>query len=59
MVEIVVVHFVAMFSILLGKIVARANKEEIPHHISYHLLVEISIIHMFPVCVLKLKIRKF
>ena len=52
MIEIIVEDFVAMFSILHGKVVTRTDKEEIPHHVSNHLLVQISIINMFPISVL-------
>ena len=52
MIEIIVEDFVAMFSILHGKVVTRTDKEEIPDHVSNHLLVQISIINMFPISVL-------
>ena len=54
MIEIIVEDFVAMFSILHGKVVTRTDKEEIPNHVADHLLVEISVVNMLPVCVLKI-----
>ena len=59
MIEIIVEDFVAMFSILHGKVVTRTDKEEIPHHVSNHLLVQISIINMFPISVLNNLFSKF
>ena len=54
MIEIVVIHLVAMFCVLHGKIVARTDKEKVPNNISNHLLVQITIIYMFPVCILNI-----
>ena len=59
MIEIIVEDFVAMFSILHGKVVTRTDKEEIPDHVSNHLLVQISIINMFPISVLNNLFSKF
>ena len=52
MVEVVVVDFVPVLCVLHGEVVAGTDKEKVPHDVSYHLLVEISIVNMLPVGVL-------
>ena len=54
MVEVVVEDLVAVFSILSGEVVAGTDKEEITNHVADHLLVEISVVNVLPVCVLKI-----
>ena len=53
MVKVVIVDFVAVLSILHGKVVAGADEKEVAHHVPNHPLVEISIINVLPVGVLK------
>ena len=53
MIKVVVEHFVAMLSILAGKVVTRADKEEVTNHITNHLLVQIAISDVLPVRVLQ------
>ena len=52
MVKVVIEDFVAVLCVLHGEVVAGTDKEKVPHDVSYHLLVEISIVNMLPVCVL-------
>ena len=53
MIKVVVEHFVAMLSILAGKVVTRTDKEEVTNHITNHLLVQIAISDVLPVRVLQ------
>ena len=52
MVEVVVEDLVPVLRVLPGEVVAGTDKEEIPNNVSYHLLVEISVVNMLPVGVL-------
>ena len=53
MVEVVVEDLVAVLGVLHGKVITGTNKEEISHNISDHLLVEVTVIDMFPIGILK------
>ena len=53
MVEVVVEDLVSVLRVLPGEVVAGTDKEKIPNNVSYHLLVEISIVNMLPVGVLE------
>ena len=53
MVEVVVEDFVAVLGVLHREVVTRTHEEEVAHHVSDHLLVQVSVINMLPVCVLK------
>ena len=57
MIKVVVEHFVAMLSILAGKVVTRTDKEEVTNHITNHLLVQIAISDVLPVSVLKCNVN--
>ena len=52
-VEVVVEDFVAVLGVLHREVVTRTHEEEVAHHVSDHLLVQVSVINMLPVCVLK------
>ena len=52
-VEVVVEDFVAVLRVLHREVVTRTHEEEVSHHVSNHLLVQVSVIDMLPVCVLK------
>ena len=54
MVEVVVEDLVPVLGVLFGEVVAGTDKEEIPNDVSDHLLVEISVVNMLPVCVLEI-----
>ena len=56
MIKVVIIDFISMLCILHCKIIARTNEEEISNNIANHFLVQVSIIHMLPVCVLKSKL---
>ena len=53
MVEVVVEDLVTVLCILHGEVVAGTNKEEVSNNITDHLLIQVTIINMLPVCVLK------
>ena len=53
MVKVVIEDFVAVLRVLHGEVVARTDKKEIADHVSDHLLVEVTVVNVFPVCVLK------
>ena len=53
MVKVVIEDFVAVLCVLHGEVIARTDKEEIADHVSDHLLVEVTVVNVFPVCVLK------
>ena len=57
MIKVVIKDFISMLCILHRKIIARTNEEEISNNIANHFLVQVSIIHMLPVCVLKSKVK--
>ena len=57
MVEVVVEDFVAVLRVLHREIVTRTHEEEVAHHVSNHLLVQVSVIDMLPVCVLKSRVN--
>ena len=54
-VEVVVEDFVAVLGVLHREVVTRTHEEEVAHHVPDHLLVQVSVINMLPVCVLKSK----
>ena len=57
MVEVVVEDFVAVLGVLHREVVTRTHEEEVAHHVSNHLLVQVSVINMLPVCVLKSRVN--
>ena len=57
MVEVVVEDFVAVLRVLHREVVTRTHEEEVSHHVSNHLLVQVSVINMLPVCVLKSRVN--
>ena len=56
-VEVVVEDFVAVLGVLHREVVTRTHEEEVAHHVSDHLLVQVSVINMLPVCVLKSRLN--
>ena len=56
-VEVVVEDFVAVLGVLHREVVTRTHEEEVSHHVSNHLLVQVSVINMLPVCVLKSRVN--
>lgn len=56
-VEVVVEDFVAVLGVLHREVVTRTHEEEVAHHVSDHLLVQVSVINMLPVCVLKSRVN--
>ena len=56
-VEVVVEDFVAVLRVLHREVVTRTHEEEVSHHVSNHLLVQVSVINMLPVCVLKSRVN--
>ena len=56
-VEVVVEDFVAVLRVLHREVVTRTHEEEVAHHVSDHLLVQVSVINMLPVCVLKSRVN--
>ena len=57
MVEVVVEDFVAVLRVLHREVVTRTHEEEVSHHVSDHLLVQVSVINILPVCVLKSRVN--
>ena len=57
MVEVVVVDLVAVLCVLHGEVVAGADKEEVPHHVPNHPLVQEPVVNMLPVRVLSLELQ--
>ena len=55
MIEVVVVYFIPMLGVLHGEVVAGADEEEIPNNVTYHLLVQVPVVYMLPVCVLQVR----
>jgi hypothetical protein len=53
MVEVVVEDLVAALSVLHGEVVAGADEEEVPHHLTDHPLVQEPVVNVLPVCVLQ------
>ncbi len=52
MVEVVVEDLVAALCVLHGEVVAGADEEEVPHHLTDHPLVQEPVVNVLPVCVL-------
>jgi hypothetical protein len=52
MVEVVVEDLVASLCVLHGEVVAGADEEEVPHHLTDHPLVQEPVVNVLPVCVL-------
>ena len=53
MIKVVVVHFAAELCVLHREKVAGAGKEEVPHEVPDHLLVQKPVVDVLPVRVLK------
>ncbi len=53
MVEVVVEDLVAALCVLHCEVVAGADEEEIPHHLTDHPLVQEPVVNVLPVCVLQ------